>query len=50
MIKATFVTDRISPAMGVVIEIQLLASNTVVMGVPTRLGVAKLSSFAFLVV
>ena len=50
MIKASFVTDLISLAMVVAIEIQLLASNIVVMGVPIPQDAAKRSSFAFHVV
>ena len=50
MIKASFVTDLISLAMVVAIEIQLLASNIAVMGVPIPQDVAKRSSFAFHVV
>ena len=47
MIKASFVTDLISPAMVAAIEMQLQASNIVVMGVPIPRVAAKPLSFAF---
>ena len=47
MIKASFVTDLISPAMVAAIEMQLQASNIVVMGVPIPQDAAKPLSFAF---